>query len=153
MKKPLDPTRCKAQVCDFTSWHWYQCQRKATKDGWCWQHHPDKERARHDASVRRFYEEREVERMTNAQTNHEQPIEEIAVVNRAGQLVSWVCNNPSRRAGLQRGLFFLRLLWRSRRWPFIAWTLSKSLPRIRAFAATTFQEVTTNEHTNQPHGR
>lgn len=43
--------RCKESI--FRDWHNYQCQRKAWKDGYCKQHHPDevkkKAKARSDA--------------------------------------------------------------------------------------------------------
>lgn len=39
---------CKQDVTDSTGWHHYQCGRKASRDGYCGQHHPDavKERAK-----------------------------------------------------------------------------------------------------------
>ena len=36
-----DPTRCKERVYGIGVWHDYQCNRKAWKDGYCKQHHPD----------------------------------------------------------------------------------------------------------------
>lgn len=51
---------CIARVPDRTStWgHMYNCSRKATKDGYCFQHHPDALKAKKDkeaeASNRRF---------------------------------------------------------------------------------------------------
>ena len=37
--------QCKALVSRDT-WHEYPCSRKAVRDGWCGQHHPDAEAAR-----------------------------------------------------------------------------------------------------------
>jgi hypothetical protein len=40
--RPLDPMRCKAGVRSKERWRAYsQCARKAVRDGWCKQHHPD----------------------------------------------------------------------------------------------------------------
>ena len=41
IQKNFNPDRCKEEVQDSGGWHWYQCQRKPKKDGFCKQHHPD----------------------------------------------------------------------------------------------------------------
>jgi len=35
----MEEGRCKETLWDAKSWHQYQCSRKATKDGYCKQHH------------------------------------------------------------------------------------------------------------------
>jgi len=40
--------QCKEQM--FKDWHFHQCSRKAVKDGYCKQHHPDSVKARADAA-------------------------------------------------------------------------------------------------------
>ena len=47
--------RCKERT--FNEWHHNQCSRKAWKDGYCKQHHPDTVKAREEASNKK-YEER-----------------------------------------------------------------------------------------------
>lgn len=56
---PIDPARCKAGVMLPQAWRSHQCQRKATVDGWCRQHHPD-------AEAKRREERRERERKAMA---------------------------------------------------------------------------------------
>lgn len=48
--------RCKARVFSGGSYRSYQCDRKHTKDGYCWQHHPDAEAKRRDKSDREYRE-------------------------------------------------------------------------------------------------
>lgn len=46
---------CKAQVSDGRTGLW-NCSRRATKDGFCWQHHPDAVKKREQESQRRYEE-------------------------------------------------------------------------------------------------
>lgn len=59
---PLDPSRCKQAVWSRERWATYsQCARKAGKDGWCKQHHPDAKKLRDEAA-----RERDVKRIDRA---------------------------------------------------------------------------------------
>lgn len=49
---PIDPDRCAAAVWAGYSPH--QCLRKAKKDGWCGQHHPDAEASRLERVMERY---------------------------------------------------------------------------------------------------
>ena len=53
----LDHDRCKADVWEERAWHGHQCLRRAKRDGWCAQHHPDAEKER-----RRKRDERDLAR-------------------------------------------------------------------------------------------
>lgn len=44
--------KCKTLV--WTDFHNYQCCRKAVKDGYCKQHHPDTVKARKEKSIQKF---------------------------------------------------------------------------------------------------
>ena len=61
---------CKQEVRGDGGWHWFQCSRNATKDGYCWQHHPDAIANRAKESIARYEEKernspwRKLERMT-----------------------------------------------------------------------------------------
>jgi hypothetical protein len=50
MSEPTTPAptdeQCKERVTDTTGWHRYRCSRKAVRDGYCNQHHPDTVAAR-----------------------------------------------------------------------------------------------------------
>lgn len=62
--RPLDPTRCKAGVWGKERWATYsQCARKAVKDGWCKQHHPDAEAERSRVAKARYDKQDRRERM------------------------------------------------------------------------------------------
>lgn len=54
----LNPDFCKSKVFEAGCFHAFQCSRKATKDGYCWQHHPDAEdkrrRERDERDLRKF---------------------------------------------------------------------------------------------------
>ena len=52
----IDPIRCKAEVNSGYS-NYRQCSRKAGKDGWCKQHHPDAQakRDREAAELRDYH--------------------------------------------------------------------------------------------------
>jgi len=53
----VDETRCKERVSERTGFgRFYQCQRKAVKDGYCLQHHPDSVKARQAKSEQRYEE-------------------------------------------------------------------------------------------------
>ena len=52
-----NPARCKAAVHSCGVPHARQCRRSPWRDGWCQQHHPDTEKARHDASLAKYREE------------------------------------------------------------------------------------------------
>lgn len=47
-------TRCMKEVYYPGGFHTYRCRRKAVKDGWCKQHHPEAERARREKSDREW---------------------------------------------------------------------------------------------------
>lgn len=51
--------RCAKQV--FDNWSHRQCSRKAVKDGWCKQHHPDAAEERKQKSIERYEEKRKNE--------------------------------------------------------------------------------------------
>ena len=56
---PVDPGRCRASVpFGGRSVSFRQCLRKAKKDGWCAQHHPDAEKARQEKSLERHRQQR-----------------------------------------------------------------------------------------------
>lgn len=46
--------QCKTEVQDHTGWRWHRCSRTATKDGYCWQHHPDAIEERQEEAMRRL---------------------------------------------------------------------------------------------------
>jgi len=46
---------CKQRI--FSGWNNYQCSRKAVKDGYCKQHHPDTVKALREKSCRKFEED------------------------------------------------------------------------------------------------
>ncbi len=52
----IDPTRCKEQVWSGSVFHSRQCNRKAVKDGYCNQHHPDAVKARAEAAEAKYKE-------------------------------------------------------------------------------------------------
>lgn len=54
--KSLDSKQCTAEVPGAVGWRLVQCSRKAWKDGFCKQHHPDSVRERQAKSYRRFDE-------------------------------------------------------------------------------------------------
>ena len=54
---PVDPKRCKAMVSTGRSTI-YQCGRPRWKDGWCTQHHPDKEAERQRTQEKRWKDKR-----------------------------------------------------------------------------------------------
>jgi hypothetical protein len=43
-------------------WHTSKCQRKATTDGFCFQHHPDAEKHRREKADRRYKEKQAAEK-------------------------------------------------------------------------------------------
>ena len=49
---------CKKRVMPNGSYRTRQCSRKAVKDGYCKQHHPDTIKARQEASTKRYEEQR-----------------------------------------------------------------------------------------------
>ena len=69
----VDPKRCKASV-SHSVWHSTQCSRKPHADGWCKQHHPDTEAAKHDEREARWAEERARDALRYAR-NHDRPAE------------------------------------------------------------------------------
>jgi len=50
---------CKELVFDSGGWHKYQCSRKAVKDGYCKQHHPDAVAERRKKSEEAYEAKRE----------------------------------------------------------------------------------------------
>lgn len=53
-------THCKVSVRDRQSWRNYPCSRKAVRDGFCTQHHPDMVAARHKKQDDKCDDERKV---------------------------------------------------------------------------------------------
>jgi len=49
------PQKCTARIWD--GFHDYRCSRTATKDGFCWQHHPHAKIERQKKSQERFLEQ------------------------------------------------------------------------------------------------
>ena len=50
----INPDKCKASVpMGGRSVGFYQCSREPMKDGWCWQHHPDKEKQRDEKALQK----------------------------------------------------------------------------------------------------
>jgi hypothetical protein len=49
-------THCKQSVPAQAGWGFNQCSRKAVKDGFCKQHHPDAVKAREEASEKKWEE-------------------------------------------------------------------------------------------------
>ena len=47
---------CKKPIWDYTRFHSRQCMRKAVKDGYCKQHHPDAVAKRREESDRKYEE-------------------------------------------------------------------------------------------------
>ena len=53
--QPIDSDKCKASVpFGGRSVNFHQCQRKAKRDGWCTQHHPDSEAKRRAEADARY---------------------------------------------------------------------------------------------------
>lgn len=57
----MEEGRCKETVWDAKSWHKYQCSRKAVKDGYCKQHHPDSVAERQRKAEAAYEEKRKKE--------------------------------------------------------------------------------------------
>lgn len=55
MENKMRKERCKTEV--WGGYRWHQCPRNATKDGYCWQHHPDKVAKRSKLSEKRYQRE------------------------------------------------------------------------------------------------
>lgn len=49
----MEKGRCKKKET-WNGYNYSQCSRKATKDGYCWQHHPDKVAERERLSEEKF---------------------------------------------------------------------------------------------------
>ena len=60
MSTELDVGQCKQSVGDRGGWHWHTCRRKAVKDGYCKQHHPDRRLARQKANDEKYDKQRRV---------------------------------------------------------------------------------------------
>lgn len=45
----MNPDHCKAKI--FGGYHFHHCSKKASLDGYCGTHHPDKVKARYDAKM------------------------------------------------------------------------------------------------------
>ena len=50
--------KCKQNV--WGGWHFHPCPRKAWRDGWCKQHHPDTKKARDEAGKQKYEEKRKL---------------------------------------------------------------------------------------------
>jgi len=69
--------RCKATV-KGTGYHRVGCDRKATKDGYCWQHHPDKVAERLVESADKYAEElAKRKKIRDAQNQYKADLEEL----------------------------------------------------------------------------
>lgn len=53
-----DPIYCREKVWDGNRSKHFQCSRKAVKDGYCKQHHPDSVKARQEQSEKEYEEKR-----------------------------------------------------------------------------------------------
>ena len=51
----MEKEKCKKEV--WSHFHHYPCSRYAVKDGYCWQHHPDKVAKRKRLSEEKFLRE------------------------------------------------------------------------------------------------
>lgn len=58
----FDPARCKAMVYHAGAWREFQCEKKATRDGYCGIHHPDAKAARKAKSDAKWKERQEIPR-------------------------------------------------------------------------------------------
>lgn len=58
--------QCKAEVWRQGSWRGSQCQRKAVRDGYCAQHHPDAKQERQAAHEAKWRAEDEARSLLNA---------------------------------------------------------------------------------------
>lgn len=68
---PAQPGRCIMAI--FDGWQTVQCSRKATRDSFCAQHHPDTDaakQAKREAELRANNERWEKERLERAQREH-----------------------------------------------------------------------------------
>lgn len=54
----MKPEKCKERIYPERAWKSVQCSRKAVKDGYCRQHHPDAVKARLEKSNARWEENR-----------------------------------------------------------------------------------------------
>jgi len=50
----IDKKYCRKDVQDSSGWRWHQCSRKAVKDGYCKQHHPDTYAVRRNKSAEKY---------------------------------------------------------------------------------------------------
>lgn len=53
-----DRNGCKVKVTPYGQWFEQPCSRKATKDGYCTQHHPDSVKKRHDKQAIKYEADR-----------------------------------------------------------------------------------------------
>lgn len=73
--------RCAERVAD--GWHFRHCSRKAIKDGYCKQHHPDSVKARQDKADARYEEQR----ANSIYTKYDKALKRIAELE---QQVRWI---------------------------------------------------------------
>lgn len=59
MKQAIKKKRCSETVTSPDGWRTYQCQRNATRDGFCKQHHPDSVAERDRQKDERFKKKQE----------------------------------------------------------------------------------------------
>lgn len=76
--KPLGPSRCQEIVHPAEIWYRsHQCTRKAVKDGYCKQHHPDEVAAREAARRAKHSAQWEVDRLKFAGRKFAQALAKI----------------------------------------------------------------------------
>jgi len=100
----LDPEKCKASVPnEGRSVRFHQCLRAPSKDGWCWQHHPDAEAMRAEEAMRRYEAKRERSPWRRIEKMGAVIVElqaENARVRGALEMVEWVeGDEPLERSG------------------------------------------------------
>jgi len=83
MNTNLDPNHCKTQVPTGVGWGrsvgFHQCHRKAVRDGYCKQHHPESEKARELAQTKRWDTENALSNWKTKQSRLEDQIVKAAL--------------------------------------------------------------------------
>lgn len=97
--------RCGKWVMRAGSWGNSRCQRYATKDGFCYQHHPDTVAAREAEADRRFRQQQEARhRPAKLARERKEIIERVAAMLEKAQVVRATDRNtPSVKSGHELG--------------------------------------------------
>lgn len=77
---PRKGPTCKEKVFDSGGWHRHPCSRRATKDGYCWQHHPDYIKEQNRIQQERYEEKQRNSpwnRLFALRENHLRMVEEV----------------------------------------------------------------------------